>query len=101
MTFLLSSTMIAILLVIILLLIGAIIYLNIQFYNEKKSFKVKLFALQDIIVEISKKQLGQVEQIKLSQELDATLKSSNNKLNNDIFGLNYDLFEIATKNNLI
>jgi hypothetical protein len=93
--------MIAILLVIILLLIGAIIHLNIQFYNEKKSFKVKLFALQDIIVEISKKQLGQVEQIKLSQELDATLKSSNNKLNNDIFGLNYDLFEIATKNNLI
>ncbi|WP_310380098.1 hypothetical protein [Flavobacterium sp.] len=101
MTFLLSDTMIAILLVIILLLIIAIIYLNIQFYTEKKSSKIKLFALQDIIVEISKKQLGQVEQLKLSQELEATLKSSKAKLNADIFGLNYDLFEIATKNNLI
>lgn len=101
MTFLLSNIMINFLILIILLLLGTIIYLNIQFYNEKKSFKIKLFALQDIITEISKKQLGQAEQLKLSEEIEATLKSSNTKLNSDIFGLNYDLFEIATKNDLI
>ena len=93
--------MISILLVIILVLLVAIIYLNIQFYNEKKSFKIKLFALHDVIIAISKKQLSQKEQIQLSQELEATLKLSNAKLNSDIFSLNYDLFEIATENNLI
>lgn len=101
MTFLISTTMICILLAIILLLLVAIIYLNVQFHQEKNNFKIKLHAMQDIIIEISKKQLGQVEQLKLSQELEATLKSSNAKLNSDIFGLNYDLFEIAAKNNLI
>lgn len=101
MTFLSSMTMISILSVIILALIFVVIKLNIEFYNEKKNFKIKLYALQDIIIEISKKQLGQEEQLKLSEELKATLKSSNSILNSAIFGLNYDLFEIATKNNLI
>ncbi len=101
MTFLSSITMISILSIIILILIIVVIKLNIQFYNEKKNFKIKLYAMQDIIIEISKKQLGQEEQLKLSQELEATLKSNNSILNSAIFGLNYDLFEIATKNNLI
>jgi predicted Holliday junction resolvase-like endonuclease len=101
MTYLFSATMIYILTMVIALLIAAIVYLNVQFYNEKKSFNSKLYALQDIIVEISKKQLGQQEQLKLSEELERTVKSTNAKLNDDIFGLNYDLFEIATKNNLI
>jgi len=93
-------TMILILSAIILILIIVIIRLNIQFYNEKNSFKSKLFVFQNIILAIAKKQLNQQEQIKLSQDLEASLKTSNAKLNNDIFRLNYDLFEIVTKNKM-
>ena len=70
MTFLSSTAMIIILLTIILILIFLVVKLNIQFYIEKKSYKIKLCALQDMIIEISKKQLGQAEQLKLSEELE-------------------------------
>lgn len=92
--------MLIILSAIILILVLVIIKLNIQFYKEKIKFKIKLSKLQGIIIEIGKKQLSQQEQIKLSNDLETILKSSSTKLNNDIFELNYDLFVIATKNNL-
>lgn len=92
--------MIIILTAIIFILVFVIIKLNIQFYKEKIKFKIKLSKLQGIIIEIGKKQLSQQEQIKLSNDLETILKSSSTKLNNDIFELNYDLFVIATKNNL-
>ena len=93
--------MIIILIVIIVLLIATIIYLNVLFYKEKKIFQAKLVALQNIIVELGKKQVGQSEQIRLSEELERTLKKGNAILSDDIFGLNYELFTILSKNNLL
>lgn len=96
-----STTLLYSLITIIALLILYILHLNIQFYIEKTNFQIKLYALQDLIIEISKKQLGQQEQLSLSEELEKIINSSQHRLNNDIFELNYDLFEIASKNNLI
>jgi len=93
--------MIIVLIVIIVLLIATIIYLNVLFYKEKKVFQAKLVTLQNIIVELGKKQVGQSEQIKLSEELEKTLKKGNAILSDDIFGLNYELFTILSKNNLL
>lgn len=93
--------MILILTAIILVLLAIIIYFNIQFYKEKEIFKIKLQILQNSIVEISRKQSGQANQIKLSDELEQSLKNNKAILSNDIFGLNYELFEILSKNNLI
>ena len=93
--------MIIVLIVIIVLLIATIIYLNVLFYKEKKVFQAKLVTLQNIIVELGKKQVGQSEQIKLSEGLEKTLKKGNAILSDDIFGLNYELFTILSKNNLL
>ena len=93
--------MIIILTTIIVALAVVIIHLNIQFYKEKEIFKIKLQVLQNSIVEISRKQSGQANQIKLSEELEQSLKNNKAILSNDLFGLNYELFEILSKNNLI
>lgn len=86
---------------IIIILVVVIVYFNIQFYKEKELFRIKIQVLQNSIVEISKKQSGQVNQIKLSQELEQSMKDNKAILNNDIFWLNYELFIILSKNNLI
>lgn len=91
--------MVVVLIVIIALLLVAIVYLNMEIYKEKKVFRHKLAALHNLIVEIRKKQSGQNQQIQLSKELDESLKTSNATLNNAIFGLNYELFDILSKNN--
>ena len=93
--------MIIILIAIIVILLFVIVYLNVEFYREKKDFGIKLEKLQHIIVEISKKQSGQNDRIRLSEELDQTIKNNNAILSNDIFSLNHDLFEILSKNNLL
>lgn len=93
--------MVVLLIAVIVLLIAAIIYLNITFYKEQKIYRSKLEVLQNIIVEISKTQLGQRNQIQLSEELEQSIKASNALLSRDIFGLHYEMFEILSKNNLL
>jgi len=93
--------MIIILSATIALLVAIIGYLNLQFYREKRAFRIRIEALQFVISEISKKQSGQIDQIKLSEDMESKLKSAKATLSNDIFGLNYELFEILSKNNLL
>jgi cbb3-type cytochrome oxidase subunit 3 len=93
--------MIFILMAIIVLLLCVIVYLNIAFYQQKEIFRMRLQALRKIIVEIDKKQSEQQGQIQLSEELQQTLKESRAILSNDIFDLNYELFDILSKNNLL
>jgi predicted Holliday junction resolvase-like endonuclease len=93
--------MVVMLIAVIVLLVAAIVYLNIEFYREKRSFRIKLEVLQNAIAEISQKQSGQLGQIRLSEELEETLKSANAKLSTHIFGLNYELFELLSKNKLL
>ena len=91
--------MVIVLIIIIAILLLAVVYLNIAFYKEKKDFAGKLEALQNIIVAIRQKQLGQNNQIQLSEDLDKKLKMSNATLSDSIYGLTYELFDILSKNN--
>jgi peptidoglycan hydrolase CwlO-like protein len=91
--------MVAFLIAVIVLLIGVIVYLNLEFYNEKKRFRAKIDAMQQVIAEITRKQSGQKGRIQLSDELNEKLKSSQETLSHDIFGLNYELFDQLSKNN--
>lgn len=86
---------------LIILLIAQIIYSVKLFNREKKDFNIKLITLKNRILEYSKIQTKQDCQIKLSQDLEKILKENKYKLNNDIFTLNYTLFEIASNNKLI
>lgn len=93
--------MIVLLIVIILLLIGCIVYLNIQFYREKRKFKIRIESMQAFIAEIARKQSGQLGRIKLSDDFNETLKTSNAAIGQDLFALNYELFDLLSKNNLL
>ena len=93
--------MVIFLIVVIALLIGIIFYLNLEFYKEKKHFQTKMEMMQQFIIEITQKQSGQNNQVKLSDELNEKLKTSNAVLSHDIFGLNYELFDMLSKNNLL
>lgn len=93
--------MIIFLVAVIVLLLLVIIWLNVAFYKEKKLFRLRINQLQQVITDMSQKQLGQKEQLLLSDELDETLKSSKAVLSEQIFSLNRDLFELLSKNNLL
>lgn len=93
--------MILVLVVVILFLLLTIIWLNVSFYRERKLFRSRLAHLQRVIVEVSQKQLGQQEQLLLSNELDEVLKASKSMLSEEIFSLNRDIFELLSKNNLL
>lgn len=93
--------MIIVLVAVILLLILVILWLNVSFYKERKLFQSRLAHLQRVIVEVSQKQLGQQEQLLLSNELDEVLKASKSVLSDEIFSLNREVFELLSKNNLL
>ncbi|AWI24568.1 hypothetical protein [Flavobacterium pallidum] len=93
--------MIFLLISMILLLFFAMIYLAVYSRREKKKFGEKIAALEEIIVQITRKQLAQSGQLRLSDELNENLKKSRIVLNEDIFKLNYELFDILSKNDLL
>jgi len=93
--------MVFILMSIIVFLLCVIVYLNVVFYQQKEIFRMRLQALRKIIAEIDKKHTDQQGQIRLSDELQQTLKESRAVLSNDIFDLNYELFDLLSKNNLL
>ena len=93
--------MVIFLIAVIAGLVAGVIYLNVQFYKEKRVFKDRLESLRQIIVDSSKKQNGQANQLKLSEALDEKLKSNRAVLSNDIFSLQFELFDILSKNNLL
>lgn len=95
-----SNTIIIILSTLIFVLIFVVIKLNIQFYNEKKSFKKKMKVLGEIIGQISKDNSVKVNQISISEEFDSKLKAINTRLGSDIFELNTELFQILSTNKL-
>lgn len=91
--------MVVFLIAVIALLMGVIVYLNIEFYKEKKRFRAKIDAMQAVISEITRKQSGQEGRLQLSDQLNEKLKVSQQTLSRDIFGLNYALFDLLSKNN--
>ncbi len=93
--------MLFILIPVILSLCATVVYLRIYALREKKKFIEKEAVLEEIIVEITQKQQIQSNQIRLSDELNENLKKSRIVLNEDIFKLNYELFDILSKNDLL
>lgn len=93
--------MLFILISVILSLCAAVVYLRIYSLREKKKFMEKEAVLKEIIVQITQKQMIQSDQIRLSDELNENLKKSRIVLNDDIFKLNYELFDILSKNDLL
>ena len=93
--------MIFILIFVILMLCAAIVYLGIYSRREKKKFRKKELALEEIIVQITQKQVIQSGQLRLSDELNENLKKSRIVLNDDIFKLNYEMFDMLSKNDLL
>lgn len=91
--------MVAFLVSVIVLLMGVIVFLNIQFYKEKQQFRAKIESMHAFIAEITRRQSGQLHKIKLSDALNEKLKSDQAQLNREIFGLNHELFELLSKNN--
>lgn len=72
-----------------------------DFYKDKKVFESNIKALEEVILQILKKQISQSNQLKLSDNLNENLKKTRSTLNTAISNLNYDLFEILVKNNLL
>ena len=93
--------MIVPLIVLILVLVYITVVLNIQFYREKREFEAECSAIERLLNENTNKESFQREQLYLSEELDENIKSSKNVLREDISKLNYELFDILAKNNLL
>jgi len=89
------------LIVLSILLFLFIFYLNYKFYNDRKKFRSKLQTLEEFIVKINKQQAIQNNQLQLSDDMRQKLNAINATLSNDIFDLNYELFEVLSKNNLL
>lgn len=86
---------------IILLLCFAIVYLCVDLMRQRKRFRVRIASLEEVIVRISKEHLLQSDQVKLSEGLNENLKKSKSVLSNSIFDLNYELFDLLSKNDLL
>lgn len=93
--------MVLLLILVLLLLVAAVVYLNVEFYREKKVFKKRLELLEQTIGESLKIQHGQLDRIRLNDQLNARLKENNAALSHNIFGLHYELFDLLSKNNLL
>jgi hypothetical protein len=93
--------MITLLSLVIGLSLILIVILSKQLIQQKKKFQTRIQILQEVIVEISKKQFGQQEQLQLSEELQQRLKRDKAHLNESIFDFNYELIELLSKNNLL
>ena len=89
MTFLISITMIIILIVINIALIFFVISLNIQFYKEKELYKSKSELLKNEVFDVSKKHSLLANKLELSNNLDIKMQQSNASLNKKIYGLYY------------
>jgi hypothetical protein len=93
--------MMIILITIILIMCFVIVFLTVDQYRKKKLFNRRIDTLEEIIVLISKKQMEQSEKLRLSDDLNENLKRSRAALSSDIFNLNYELFSILDKHNIL
>jgi len=93
--------MIIILTVTIVLLSVIVFYLNVNFYKQKKMFRLKIEALEQVIVEITNEQVVQLNQLKISDEFDRHFKAQKAVIGRNVYDLNHHLFELLSKNDLL
>ncbi len=90
-----------ILILIVFIFATIIIFLLHEHKKQEKRFKQKLLDFHEIILKISMKQNTQKQQIELATALQKSLKAKNNLLGNQIYDLNYSLFEVLSEHKLI
>jgi hypothetical protein len=78
---------------ILLLFLVLVLYLLNKIQDDRARFNAKIKVLEDFIVQISKEQIIQNNQLLLSEELKQQLELINTTLNKEVFDLNYQLFE--------
>ena len=93
--------MLAFLILFSLLLLGIILYLNFIFYRDRKKFRLRIAALEAFIQELGREQDLRSGQLQLSDDLRKKLLAIHATLSNDIFDLNYDLFDRLSENGLL
>ena len=93
--------MIIFLLATIVLLSILILYLNADFYQQKKIFKKKIEALEQIILLIKKQQEKGVDQLKISDEFDEHFKAKKAVIGRNVLDLNLHLFDLLSGNDLL
>lgn len=86
---------------IIIILVAAVIWLNIAFYHDKKKFNAELQTHRQMISDINKKQSAESDKVKLATDIDKSLNKANYTLFTKVFALNFELFEILSKNNFL
>lgn len=87
--------------IIFIVFFVVLFYFMQQLYRDQKIYKEKIAVLQEKIAECNRKALLQNYQLQLTDELEKTLRTHRETINNDIFRLHYDLFELLSKNNLL
>ena len=70
-----------------------IVYLISKIQLDRQKFNSRIKILEDFIVQISKEQKAQNNQLLLSEELKQKLVHINATLNKDIYEVNFKLFE--------
>jgi hypothetical protein len=72
-----------------------------QFRRDEIAFQKKMESLQKIIVANNQKKIEQSQKIQLTEEFQAHFKNDSALIGQSIFNLNYELFEMLSKNNLL
>lgn len=93
--------MIVILSFCVVFLVALVMRLYMKMQQQKRAFKYNVKALQEIIVELSKKQKEDQDRLQLANELIGTIKSARENLNTSIVDLNHELLDLLSKNNLL
>lgn len=86
--------MINLLIAFIVAFLMFVVYLCLDFYKQKRTFKNKTAILENSISLLGKQQEKQLNQLKLSDALSKQLKESNQVLSKTILDVNVDVFLI-------
>lgn len=76
-------------------------YLVRESGRQQKQFAERMQLLQQTISELHRESLVQDRKLQLNAELEKTLRVSKPKLGQLIFNLNFDLFELLSKHQLL
>lgn len=81
------------LLLLFLVLLGLVFFLSFKIIVDKRKFESKIATLEDFIIQLSIEQKKQNNQLILSDDLKQKIALINQTISQNIYDLNYQLFE--------
>lgn len=81
------------LLLLFLVLLGLVFFLSFKIIVDKRKFESKIATLEDFIIQLSIEQKKQNNQLILSDDLKQKIAFINQTISQNIYDLNYELFE--------